>query len=109
MAPLHPPRKDDGAACRVCGCTQHNACLMSVAFPPSLTCSWAETSGNDVPRWLCSECSGTAADMAETIRRIDKTLSLPSIDRAKLAIGGMAKAAEKRYRDRLRLEGGNHA
>jgi len=27
MPPINPPLKNDGPACRVCGCTEHNACL----------------------------------------------------------------------------------
>lgn len=96
MPPLGPLLKNDGPACRVCGCTEHNAC------PPG--CSWVETSGNDVPRWLCSACSGTAADMAEVVERTLKILKLASTDRAYLIIKGVMLAATKRYTVRLNAE-----
>lgn len=86
MGPVGPLRTDDGPCCRVCGCTQHNACVIAsdetfveglakavrmpaVRMPRLLTCAWAETSGNDNPRWLCTACAGTEADMVDSIKR----------------------------------------
>lgn len=104
MPPFQPLRKDDGPACRVCGCTQHNACVEQNPLTELTTCHWVETSGNDVPRWLCSACSGTAADMAEVVERTLKILKLSSTDRAHQIIKGVMLAATKRYTARLNAE-----
>lgn len=74
MPPLHPPLKNDGPACRVCGCTEHNACLIDDAgcVDLGMTCSWVETRGADSGP-LCSACAGTTADLAEVIQRALKT------------------------------------
>ena len=103
MPPLLAPLSKDGPPAESAAAPG----TMHVPSPSDalMGCSWVETSGNDVPRWLCSACSGTAADMAEVVRRIDKTLSLPSLDRAKLIIGAIAKAAIRRYESRRKLEG----
>lgn len=117
MPPVHKPLKNDGPACRVCGCTEHNACVIETAadvlplteriakavrmpatrMPRILTCSWVETSGNDRPRWLCSACSGTDADLAETLNRIQ---NLP------MTVRSIALAAIRRYKVRQELEKG---
>lgn len=109
MPPAAPLRKDDGPACRVCGCTENNACSTIERRPhpsdpmgPATTltavaCSWVETSGNDVPRWLCSACSGTTADMVETIDRGMNILLKSSGARAATVVVAMAQAAKFRY------------
>lgn len=52
-------RKSVEPACRVCGCTEHNACDEG--------CAWVRVEVGSLP--LCSACSGTAADMVEAIKR----------------------------------------
>lgn len=116
MPPVGPLRKDDGPACRVCGCTEHNACVTNERRPhpsdpmgPATTltavaCSWVETSGNEDPRWLCSVCSGTAADMMETIDRGLNILLKTSSERAAHVVVSMARAAKIRYETRLKTE-----
>jgi hypothetical protein len=75
MGPIGPMRTDDGPACRVCGCTQNNACVTDhrpqfmIDITGPVCCAWAETSGNDNPRWLCTACAGTEADMVDAIKR----------------------------------------
>jgi len=66
MPPVHPPLKNDGPACRVCGCTKNNACVDDDIFGEA--CSWVKTRGVDVGP-LCSACAGTADDLAEAIGR----------------------------------------
>lgn len=90
MPPINPPLKNDGPACRVCGCTEHNACLTDaygrVGF--SRPCSWVKTSGADSGP-LCSACSGTAADLVEAASRAHSLLGFgtnsPTRARAVLA------------------------
>jgi hypothetical protein len=116
MPPLAPPRTDDGPMCRVCGCTRRNACLVGYeivqegdnAREVGVGCEWVETSGNDVPRWLCSACSGTADDLMEVINRSRVTLSggLFSHARAREVVSARAMAAAVRYEARLKLEEG---
>lgn len=79
MPPIHKPLKNDGPACRVCGCTEHNACLMPVmsqaGIPVNITCSWVKTRGADAGP-LCTSCAGTAEDLAEAIQRATACPSL---------------------------------
>lgn len=106
MPPVHPPLKNDGPACRVCGCTEHNACLIDRRQPQikrprswqpgTVTCSWVRTEANTPP--LCSACSGTDADMAEAIARGVRLLEMCSdrgIDMA-VTIGKAALARRKK-------------
>jgi hypothetical protein len=115
MPPVHAPLKNDGPACRVCGCTEHNACVIasdetfteSIAkavrmpatrMPRILTCSWVRTEGSSPP--LCSACSGTEADMAEAIARGCRLLeqcSTAGIDMA-VVIGKAALARRKKLK-----------
>lgn len=106
MPPFHPPLKNDGPACRVCGCTEHNACVTDDRLPrvprprswqPGLvTCSWVKTTRADTGP-LCSACAGTAADLVETIGRARRLLA-----HGKTRIVSRAKdilaAAENRHR-----------
>lgn len=74
MPPVHPPLKNDGPACRVCGCTEHNACLTEGHVFDDVPCSWVLTKGADKGP-LCSACAGTAGDLAEAIKRARSELS----------------------------------
>lgn len=84
IGPQGPLLKNDGPVCRVCGCSEHNACvelgdmpltariakavrIPATRMPRLLTCSWVKVEGATPP--LCSACSGTEADMAEAITR----------------------------------------
>lgn len=87
MSPSSKP-----AACRVCGCTENNACEGG--------CWWAKNEPGSPP--LCSACEGTADDMAEAIRRGQtflKKLTKPDIAQS-IAIG---KAALRRRNARNKL------
>lgn len=53
------PRKFE-PACRVCRCTEHNACEEG--------CSWVKVEPGSPP--LCSACSGTPKDVVESCRRV---------------------------------------
>jgi hypothetical protein len=85
MPPRGPLRTDDGPACRICGCSQNNACISInvVKWRPhpgellrqrreKVTCRWVPTIADDKPRALCSACAGQADDMAEVIERMTK-------------------------------------
>lgn len=76
MPPVGPLRKDDGPACRVCACTQHNACLQGSG---ALTCSWVKTDPTDAPNHLCSACSGTHDDAEEALARVTGLLMKPNV------------------------------
>lgn len=117
MPPIGPLREDDGPACRVCGCTENNACVTLKPHPLSalaheeryatrIACSWVETSGNDLPRNLCSACAGSAADMAETIDRGLHILLKHKGTNAGAMVVAMARAAKIRYEARLRYDAG---
>ena len=106
MPPVHKPLKNDGPACRVCGCSENNACMVMVPLtakqtreryaPNVIGCSWVKVEGATPP--LCSACSGTEADMAEAIMRGVRMLSLHStagIDMA-VKIGNAALARRKK-------------
>lgn len=105
MPPLHPLLKNDGPTCRVCGCTENNACVempssyRNIIDPGSsalFSCSWVKVEGATPP--LCSACSGTEADMAEAIARGCRMLeqhSTAGIDMA-VVIGKAALARRKR-------------
>lgn len=73
IGPQGPLLKNDGPACRVCGCTENNACAVhNYDLSPQsrwavVACSWVKVEGATPP--LCSACSGTEADMAEAITR----------------------------------------
>ncbi len=73
-------------ACRVCKCTEFNACADG--------CSWVKVPHNEMP--LCSACSGTAADLASSIGQMDQMFWRHT-----------GKAVLKLYRARVRLDAAN--
>jgi hypothetical protein len=106
MGPQGPLLKNDGPACRCCGCTEHNACMEFLPLtakqkreryaPHPIGCSWVKVEGSTPP--LCSACSGTEADMAEAIARGCRMLqqhTTAGIDMA-VTIGKAALARRKR-------------
>lgn len=97
MPPFHPPLKNDGPACRVCGCTEHNACLIDDAgcFDLGMTCSWARTTGTDSGP-LCSACAGTVDDALNVIRRTNRLLDAGNIPAARQIARAFILRAEAR-------------
>lgn len=107
IGPQGPLLKNDGPACRVCGCTEHNACAMlaivltgtkrDIARETTIGCSWVKVEPGS--KQLCSACMGTAADMAEAFRRQLRIINGEGPPRRRLdkafAIG---QAALLRYR-----------
>lgn len=105
MPPLGKPLTNDGPACRVCGCTEHNACAMLAiiqvgkrkARETTIGCSWVKTEASTPP--LCSACSGTPQDLAEAMVRGRRMLK----QSGGLGVGLLIKineAALARYRAR---------
>lgn len=91
IGPQGPLLKNDGPACHVCGCTEHNACTMialvqtgkRTAQETTIGCSWV-----DRPHWfppLCTACAGSAGDLAATLKHIHKRLMRYGGDPEKLA------------------------
>lgn len=116
IGPRGPLLKNDGPACRVCGCTEHNACVVhsdetfieaiakaaripATRMPRLLTCSWVKVEGSTEP--LCSACSGTAADMQEALGRGCRMLQRHEDKGIAFAIV-IGNAARARYRARLK-------
>jgi hypothetical protein len=105
--PQGPLLKNDGPACRCCGCTENNACIShgmgpthyrsKVIVPRTYACSWVKVEGATPP--LCSACSGTEADMAEAIARGCRMLTLHSTSGIGMAVKiGKAALARRRRR-----------
>ena len=106
MPPMGPLRKDDGPVCRVCGCSENNACMEFLPLtvkqkqgryaPHPIGCHWVKVEGATPP--LCSACSGTEADMAEAITRGCRMLTLHSTAGINMAvtIGKAALVRRKR-------------
>lgn len=98
MPPFGPKLKNDGPACRVCGCTEHNACLVEspCGFVP---CSWVRLGrGLDARLPLCSHCAGTAEDLIDAIDtaiECTEEYAMPAL-----------KGAARRYRLRIKREFG---
>lgn len=99
----HPDNKltNDGPACRVCGCTENNACRMTVRAGKggslhSIACSWADREALS-PK-LCSACFGTEGDMAEAIERGCKFLRDSARNAGKAAEIGMAALSRRNKR-----------
>lgn len=120
MPPVGKPLKNDGPACRVCGCTEHNACVIhsdetfterlaknvrmpAVRMPRVLTCSWVTTEGATEP--LCSACSGTELDAIEVLNRLQRFLKQHGDAGAKFA-GVMVSEALSRWKGRQRQNKG---
>jgi hypothetical protein len=78
MPPLGPIRRDDGPACRVCGCTEHNACVTATGAG-AIACHWAVKTA---PR-LCSACAGTVDDALHTIRHVHRLMKSGRVDHAR--------------------------
>ena len=85
-------------ACRVCGCTEHNACDEG--------CSWVRVERGSAP--LCSACDGTSADFAEVLSRIDRVLCnfAFSVDPKHTikSLRSVIRAAAKRRKMRIAME-----
>lgn len=77
-----------GSKCRVCGCTEDNAC--------GLGCYWVEVEKGSRP--LCSACAGTPRDLIEAMRRIYALMigQMPSPVGARRTL----QAAIKRFNER---------
>lgn len=86
MPPVQPPFKSDGPACRVCGCTQNNACV-EVQFRPhpsnpsgpattrtAVGCRWLRLPPVDSFQPLCSACAGGTDDAMEVIGRLNRMM-----------------------------------
>lgn len=97
MPPLNPPLKNDGPACRVCGCTEHNACLVPIGLVHDAGCSWVKTEARSAP--LCSACSGTLDDAVEVVRRVARLMGDGYVMRARAA----AKAFIERHEAKKRV------
>jgi hypothetical protein len=91
-------RKSPGPACRVCGCTEWQAC--------SEGCWWVKVEPEAKP--LCSACSGTADDMADAVKRSVKLLDGPGQPRRKIDLAvAIGRAAIRRRNVRFKAEGRN--
>lgn len=113
IGPRGPLLKNDGPACRVCGCTEHNACVEMVTLQLTakqkrerwssgalVACLWVKTEGATPP--LCSACSGTDADLAEVTLRMLRYMRQHGEAAHKLTVAA-GLAALQRYRARLKL------
>jgi hypothetical protein len=92
--PINKPLRDDGPHCRVCGCTQHRACEGG--------CAWVRE-----PSWvyklmppICTACSGTAEDLAYTMKRIVGMRSWATVNDFRAHVTKLARAAFRRVVDR---------
>lgn len=110
MPPVGKPLKNDGPACRVCGCTEHNACLIPVLVitgkrrrPDMIGCSWVPTEGATEP--LCSACSGTELDAIEVLNRLQRFLKQHGEEGVAFA-GVMVSEALSRWKRRQRQNKG---
>ncbi|MGE0751822.1 MAG: hypothetical protein AB7F39_06825 [Variibacter sp.] len=107
--PLNKPLSGDGMCCRICGCTEHRACIVREESGRAIgACSWVKEPPYtfELMGPLCSECAGTALDLAYFSRRLAKLLK-----RAGLAFGSVgrlrvtylleaaARRAEKRHQE----------
>lgn len=106
MPPVNPPLKNDGPACRVCGCTEHNACRHVIVWEGPLTCSWVETTGADSGA-LCSACAGTDNDLAESWRRARDIHFAGIAEKGKpRKVAEIMDAATRRYRHKKGIDAG---
>lgn len=97
MPPVGKLLKNDGPACRVCGCTENNACLVPIGLVHDGGCSWVKIEANTPP--LCSACSGTPQDLAEAHTRAARALEMYGGGAVEIVIL-ICKAALVRYRKR---------
>lgn len=107
IGPQGPLLKNDGPACRVCGCTEHNACVTQIMPTPTqkrqrwapqlVACSWVKVEGATPP--LCSACAGTVGDLAEAMVRGRRMLKQHG-EAGMAFVLKVNKAALDRYRKR---------
>src|SRR6185369_10499185 len=91
------PRRSTEPACRVCGCTEHNACEEG--------CSWVKVEKESPP--LCSACDGRPADMAEAITRSLSIQRKYGADNTGLEVAVILRAALRRLRVRIAVDAAN--
>lgn len=85
-------------ACRVCSCTQHNACAEG--------CSWVRTEPGSPP--LCSACDGKPADLVEACGRAVRVLNGAGIVRGRLNKAvAILRAGKRRFAVRVASESVN--
>jgi len=97
--PLNRPMTGDGMWCRVCGCTQQNACPEG--------CGWVQEPSYtfEVMGPLCTACAGTPNDLAFIARLVAKLLEakpLRAITRKRLGL--ILLAAARRGEERASKE-----
>mgnify|MGYP000072318525 CR=1 FL=1 len=86
--------KPSAYACRVCGCTEEQACM-------PFGCSWVKAEAGSPP--LCSSCSGSPGDMLEALKRGERFLTkLTKLDVAMAVRVG--RAAVRRRNARIKAE-----
>jgi hypothetical protein len=90
-------RKPTEPACRVCGCTEHNACEDG--------CSWVKVEDGSPP--LCSACDGKPGDLAEAVKRALSLQRKYGADNVGLEVAAILRAALKRLRVRLAMDARN--
>jgi hypothetical protein len=85
-------------ACRVCGCTELNACEDG--------CSWVAVEKRSDP--LCSACAGTVNDLTEAMKRATSALGASGVPSAKIERAiTTTRAALKRRMARVKAEASN--
>src|SRR5947199_8730109 len=82
-------------ACRVCGCSEHNACDDGLGG----ACHWIRVPAGEAP--LCSACAGQAGDLVGVL--IDIKAALPK--KARKAIVDSIKAAIRRHGAMVQAQG----
>jgi len=78
-------------SCRVCACTELNACDEG--------CSWVKVEIESPP--LCSACSGKPGDMAESLKRSLSLQRKYGADNVGQEVSAILRAALKRLRVRM--------
>ena len=87
-------RRQSDLACRVCSCTEHNACDEG--------CSWVKVERESPP--LCSACDGKPGDLAEAMRRALALQRKYGADNVGLEVAVILRATLKRLRVRMAME-----
>lgn len=83
------------ACCRICSCTEFNACEEG--------CFWVPVEKLSAP--LCSACSGTVSDLADAMKRATFALGASDLARARIKRAiTITCAALKRHKARVRAE-----